>query len=79
MKQNKFTKSVDRCEFDNLKIKKKIYFLFWGGLRKLLGGLQLQLYLGIDTPLVTHHAILKISVQVSHILNHVTNQMQAIT
>ena len=32
-----------------------------------------------DTPLVTHHAILNIFVQVSHILKYVTNQMQAIT
>ena len=29
IKQNKFTKSVVRCEFDDLKIKNKKYF--WGG------------------------------------------------
>ena len=75
IKQNKFTKSVDRCEFDDLK---NIYFLFLGGLRKLLGGVQPPPKIGLDTPLVTHHAILKISVSV-HIPNHVTNQMPAIT
>src|SRR4029434_6773375 len=36
-------------------------------------GLQLQLYLGIDTPLVTHHAILKMSVQVSPQSRHQPN------
>src|SRR4029434_11113467 len=31
IKQKKFTKSVDRCEFDDLKIKNIYIFCFWGG------------------------------------------------
>ena len=36
IKQNKFTKSVVRCEFDDLKIKKNIYI--FGGAKETFGG-----------------------------------------
>ena len=47
MKQNKFTKSVVRCEFDDLKIKIKFF----------LGGGSSSPKIGLDTPLDTLYIV----------------------
>ena len=52
IKQNKFTKSVVRCEFDDLKIKN-----IFGGAKETFGWAPAPPKIGLDTPLDTLYIV----------------------